>query len=95
MSDSLPYSPSLGSCGQTFFLKLFHSEVNYSGRAALCRDYLLSMFAKDRFVMRKEFSDVALLTPEIVRDILSELSKLRVGKGWEFKLPTDTGFIKA
>jgi len=53
------------------------------------------MFAKDRFVMRKEFSDVALLTPEIVRDILSELSKLRVGKGWEFKLPTDTGFIKA
>jgi DNA-directed RNA polymerase-3 subunit RPC5 len=71
------------------------SEINYSGRAVHCRDYLLSMFAKDRFVMRKEFSDVAMLTPEIVRDILSEISKLKVGKGWEFKLPTDINFIKA
>ena len=61
----------------------------------MCRDYLLSMFARDRFVMRKEFSDVAMLTTEIVRDILSELSKLRVGKGWEFKLSTDFSFIKA
>jgi len=82
------------ACQIALFNHFSCSEINYSGRAAVCRDYLLSMFAKDRFVMRKEFSDVAMLTTEIVRDILSELSKLRVGKGWEFKLSTDIGFIR-
>jgi len=71
------------------------SEFKFSGRAGLCRDYLLGIFLKDRYVSRKEFSDIALLTSDTVRDILSEISTLRTGKRWEFKLPTDTKFMKA
>jgi len=40
-----------------------HSEVYLEGRMALCRDYLLYLFSKERVISRREFSEARKYRP--------------------------------
>ncbi|KAJ3092196.1 DNA-directed RNA polymerase III subunit RPC5 [Quaeritorhiza haematococci] len=81
------------------------SEFLYSGRALDARRYLLSLFhsASDKHgggVSRKEFNDVARLTPEMAANMLAEIAFLdreREGPGgrkWFLKVKLDEEFLK-
>lgn len=70
---------------------------SYSGVPAesLCRgrDYVMWRFTQSREVIRKDVSTVVKLPAEDVKDILEQMSKLKVHKGWEFVLDYDHEFV--
>ena len=69
----------------------------YSGVPAetLCRgrDYVMWRFTQSREVVRKDISTVVKLPAEDVKDILEQMSRLKVHKGWEFMLDFDHEFV--
>ncbi|GAB1607650.1 DNA-directed RNA polymerase III subunit RPC5-like [Argonauta hians] len=68
----------------------------HSGVSAehLCRgrDYLMWKFLHTRYVTRKEISSVIKLPAEDVKDILEQMSRVRVSHGWEFLFDYDKEF---
>ncbi|XP_074653463.1 DNA-directed RNA polymerase III subunit RPC5-like [Tubulanus polymorphus] len=61
----------------------------------LCRgrDYVVWRFTQNRFIVRKDISSVIKLPAEDVKDILQQMSKVRVNVGWEFIMEYDKEFI--
>lgn len=62
----------------------------------LCRgrDFVMWRFTLERSLMRKEVAAIIKLPPEDVKDFLEHMAVPRVNRGWEFALPSDSGFIK-
>lgn len=61
----------------------------------LCRgrDYVMWRFTQSRYVVRKDIASVIKLPAEDVKDVLEQMARLKVSKGWEFLLPPDTDFL--
>ncbi|GIY10425.1 DNA-directed RNA polymerase III subunit RPC5 [Caerostris darwini] len=57
------------------------------------RDYILWLFRKSRFVKCSEILPVTRITFEDFEAIITPLA-IKTKKGWEFKFPTDTEFLK-
>ncbi|CAL8070741.1 unnamed protein product [Orchesella dallaii] len=57
------------------------------------RDNVLLLFTEQRFVERRKLAPLLHLPTEEVKEILSNVSKRVVKKGWEFLLPYDHSFI--
>ncbi|PNF16672.1 hypothetical protein B7P43_G05410 [Cryptotermes secundus] len=57
------------------------------------RDYILYLFTQNRYVDRLRVSGVIKLPSEEIREILDQISRLRVNKGWELRLPFDKDFV--
>ncbi|KAG7275883.1 hypothetical protein CRUP_033296, partial [Coryphaenoides rupestris] len=62
----------------------------------LCRgrDFVMWRFTLERSLMRKEVAAIIKLPPEDVKDFLEHMAVPRINRGWEFALPSDSGFIK-
>ncbi len=60
------------------------------GRA---RDYVMWRFTQNRIVIRKDISTVVKVPAEEVKDILEQMARLKVNKGWEFLFEYDSEFI--
>ena len=73
------------------------SSSAFSGVPAevLCRgrDYIMWRFTQNRYLVRKDISSVIKLHAEDVKDILEQMSQVRVHKGWEFLLNYDAEFV--
>jgi DNA-directed RNA polymerase-3 subunit RPC5 len=70
------------------------SSLVLKGRASLCRDYLITQFAKARTVDRARLADVLRLDHKEAQVLYEELG-VRKGQGeWEMKLPTDARFLE-
>ncbi|XP_044185090.1 DNA-directed RNA polymerase III subunit RPC5-like isoform X1 [Acropora millepora] len=69
-----------------------------SGIAAdiLCRgrDYLMWRFNQSRVVVRKDIKSVTKLPSEDIKEMLDQMSRMKVAMGWEFVLPYDVEFIQ-
>ncbi|XP_068672211.1 DNA-directed RNA polymerase III subunit RPC5-like isoform X1 [Montipora foliosa] len=69
-----------------------------SGIAAdiLCkgRDYLMWRFNQNRVVVRKDIKSVTKLPSEDIKEMLDQMSRMKVAMGWEFFLPNDVEFIQ-
>ena len=61
----------------------------------LCRgrDYVMWRFTQSRYVVRKDIASVIKLPAEDVKDILEQMARLKISKGWEFLLPADSDFL--
>ncbi|CAL8282811.1 unnamed protein product [Merluccius merluccius] len=62
----------------------------------LCRgrDFVMWRFTLERSLMRKEVTAIIKLPPEDVKDFLEHMAVPRVNRGWEFALPSDSGFTQ-
>lgn len=69
-----------------------------SGIAAdiLCkgRDYLMWRFNQSRVVVRKDIKSVTKLPSEYIKEMLDQMSRMKVQMGWEFVLPYGLEFIQ-
>ncbi|XP_020608714.1 DNA-directed RNA polymerase III subunit RPC5-like [Orbicella faveolata] len=69
-----------------------------SGIAAdiLCkgRDYLMWRFNQSRVVVRKDIKSVTKLPSEDIKEMLDQMSRMKVQMGWEFVLPYGLEFIQ-
>ncbi|XP_046406356.1 DNA-directed RNA polymerase III subunit RPC5-like [Ischnura elegans] len=74
------------------------SESSFNGVPAdlMCRarDYMLSLFTKNKYLDRSEIAATVKLPLAEVTEILSHVSQYKAGKGWELLLPCDEEFIK-
>ncbi|XP_077979709.1 DNA-directed RNA polymerase III subunit RPC5-like [Glandiceps talaboti] len=62
----------------------------------LCRgrDYIMWKFTQNRWVIRKEVAVVTRLPSEDIKEILEQMSRIQVNKGWQFLRDYDAGFVK-
>lgn len=58
------------------------------------RDYLLYLFEQDRFVSRRKFAEDTKLPPQLVRELLSQLSIKKGDDTWELKRERDQTFLE-
>lgn len=54
----------------------------------------LYQFSEGKVLQRKQVAAMVALPPEELKDLLSQVAKLRRNKGWELALPPDDDFIK-
>ncbi|XP_064644634.1 DNA-directed RNA polymerase III subunit RPC5-like isoform X1 [Lineus longissimus] len=61
----------------------------------LCRgrDYVMWRFTQNRVVMRKDISSVIKLPAEDVKDLLDQMSRIKINLGWEFLMGYDKEFV--
>ncbi|XP_013381144.1 DNA-directed RNA polymerase III subunit RPC5 isoform X1 [Lingula anatina] len=57
------------------------------------RDYVMWKFTQNRYVTRKEISSVVRMQSEDLKDILEQMSKMKVHHGWEFVCGFDEDFV--
>jgi DNA-directed RNA polymerase-3 subunit RPC5 len=73
------------------------TSSNISGVPAelMCRgrDYILYLFTQNRYVDRRSMSSLIRLPSDEIKEILEQISTLRVKKGWELRLPFDKEFV--
>ena len=60
----------------------------------IARDYILWRFCQNRYLMRKDVAQIVKLPSEDLKEILEQLSKMKVHKGWEFQGEYDHDFIR-
>ena len=65
-----------------------------SSSELLCRgrDFMMWRFTQSRCVTRKELASIIKLPSDDVKDILEQMSKIKVNQGWEFIFPHDYDF---
>ncbi|KAJ3045652.1 DNA-directed RNA polymerase III subunit RPC5 [Rhizophlyctis rosea] len=73
---------------------VIRSELLYSGRALDARRYLLSLFQEHGTVDRSKFGEFVKLSPEMTKNMLSEIAFLREDRRWELKVPPDDEFLE-
>ncbi|XP_022319153.2 DNA-directed RNA polymerase III subunit RPC5-like [Crassostrea virginica] len=56
------------------------------------RDYVMWRFTQSRHVTRKDIASIVKLPAEDVKDILEQISRIRVNCGWEFLFTYDSEF---
>ena len=50
-------------------------------------------FTQSRHVVRKELTAIIKLPTEDVKDILEQMSRVKIHKGWEFIMNFDSDFV--
>ncbi|XP_066026636.1 DNA-directed RNA polymerase III subunit RPC5-like isoform X2 [Pocillopora verrucosa] len=58
------------------------------------RDYLMWRFTQSRVVVRKDIKSVTKLPSEDIKEMLDQMSRMKVTIGWEFVLPYDIEFVQ-
>lgn len=58
-----------------------------------CRDYIMWHFTQNRYLMRKDIAAVIKMPAEDVKDILEQMARPRVNRGWEFLFDYDAEFV--
>ena len=58
-----------------------------------CRDYIMWHFTQNRFLVRKDIAAVIKMPTEDVKDILEQMARPKVNRGWEFLFDFDTEFV--
>ena len=58
------------------------------------RDYILCLFTKQAYLVRREITKQVNVSSDEVKSILEQISKMKVGHGWSLKLPCDQEFIE-
>uniref|UniRef100_A0A1B6DQ29 DNA-directed RNA polymerase III subunit RPC5 n=1 Tax=Clastoptera arizonana TaxID=38151 RepID=A0A1B6DQ29_9HEMI len=57
------------------------------------RDYILYLLSDGQMVERKKIAATVKLPPEELKEILSQVAKLKLNKGWVLRLPKDEEFL--
>ena len=80
--------------------EVLHPENTFSAfsgvpAAALCRcrDYIMWHFTQNRYLMRKDIAAVIKMPTEDVKDILEQMARPKVNRGWEFLFEYDAEFV--
>lgn len=58
------------------------------------RDYLMWRFNQSRVVVRKDINSVTKLPSDDIKEMLEQMSRVKVAMGWEFVLPYDIEFVQ-
>ena len=58
-----------------------------------CRDYIVWHFTQNRYLMRKDIAAVIKMPTEDVKDILEQMARPKVNRGWEFLFDYDAEFV--
>lgn len=69
------------------------SFIRYEQPLSIIRDYILSLFNKNRVVLHEQLEDLPI-SKEALREIMLSLAVQRSNVGWEFQESTDRSFIK-
>jgi len=69
------------------------SFIRYEQPLSIIRDYILSLFNKNRVVLHEHLEDLPI-SKEALREIMLSLAVQRSNVGWEFQESTDRSFIK-
>ena len=71
------------------------SPISGTSSDIMCkvRDYILCLFTKHEFLIRREVTKQVNISGEEVKNILEQIAKMKVGSGWHLKLPRDKSFI--
>lgn len=70
------------------------SALRCSGHICIVRDYILSLFTKNRVILHHQLEDLHV-PREMIREVLLPLAVQRpAAGGWEFQESTDRSFIK-
>lgn len=73
------------------------SELNFSGRKAEARDWILSYFGcsdDNLFIKRSDVSYKCNISSDVAKEIMSDITELVPGRGWKLKKAPDFSFIK-
>ena len=83
------------SCITTSFILLRFSCTRQVPAETLCRarDYVMWRFTQNRIVIRKDISTVVKVPAEEVKEILEQMARLKINKGWEFVFEYDQEFV--
>ncbi|XP_008545381.1 DNA-directed RNA polymerase III subunit RPC5 [Microplitis demolitor] len=68
-----------------------HNGIN-SELMCRARDYILLTFTENEYITRKSIASVMKLPPEEIEEILKNLGKVELKKGWKLILPPNTEF---
>ncbi|KAI5076306.1 hypothetical protein GOP47_0008371 [Adiantum capillus-veneris] len=70
------------------------SSLRYSGQICILRDYMLSLFTKNRVIRHDQLEELKV-PKEMIREVLLPLAVQRPAEGgWEFQESTDRSFLK-
>eukprot|EP00250_Pteridium_aquilinum_P012057 c20483_g1_i1 orf=65-2383(+) len=70
------------------------SSLRYSGQICILRDYMLSLFTKNRVIRHDQLEELQV-PKEMIREVLLPLAVQRPAEGgWEFQESTDRSFLK-
>lgn len=73
---------------------IVNSDLLHAGRIATARDYLLCLFSSDPLVRYGDFSSVAALADETVRQLLQDVAVFSEAEhGWRIRIPADLDFM--
>jgi len=72
------------------------SSISGTPAEVMCkvRDYILCLFTKQEFLIRREVTKQVRISGDEVKNILEQIAKMKVGSGWYLKLPRDSSFIE-
>ncbi|XP_039273152.2 DNA-directed RNA polymerase III subunit RPC5-like [Styela clava] len=71
------------------------SPISGTPSESLCksRDYILYMFTRKEFLVRKEITNTVKLPGDDVKAILEDIAVMRMGHGWQLRLRPDNDFM--